>query len=134
MAEFPSHQWAQALMDKLNSDEQYARIAHKWEGDILFIIEKDATLPEQIVFYFDLWHGKCRKIQVNPNLVECKAAFTLKAPYQNFLKVMLGEIQPMQALMTRRLFLQGNMAVLMKNVPTVLDFVRCAREVTDKFI
>jgi hypothetical protein len=27
----------------------------------------------------------------------------------------------------------GNMAVLMRSVPTVLDFVRCCREVTDGF-
>jgi hypothetical protein len=35
--------------------------------------------------------------------------------------------------MTRRLRVKGNMAVLVRNVPTVLDFVRCAREVTDSF-
>jgi putative sterol carrier protein len=40
----------------------------------------------------------------------------------------------MQALMTRKLHVQGNMATLMRNVPTVLDFVRCAREVTDAFV
>jgi putative sterol carrier protein len=38
----------------------------------------------------------------------------------------------MQALMTRKLSVHGNMAVLMRNVPTVLEFVRCCREVTDK--
>jgi hypothetical protein len=28
----------------------------------------------------------------------------------------------------------GNMALMMRNVPTVLDFVRCAQEVTDEVI
>jgi len=33
-------------------------------------------------------------------------------------------------MMTRRLHVQGSMAYMMRNVPVVLDFVRCAREVT----
>jgi hypothetical protein len=40
----------------------------------------------------------------------------------------------MQALLTRKIGVQGNMAVLMRNVPTVLDFVRCCRDVTDGFV
>jgi hypothetical protein len=37
-------------------------------------------------------------------------------------------------MMTRKLQVQGNMAVMMRSVPVVLDFVRCAREVTDAFL
>ena len=33
--------------------------------------------------------------------------------------------------LTRKLSVQGNMGLLMRNVPTVLDFVRCAQEVTE---
>jgi putative sterol carrier protein len=35
-------------------------------------------------------------------------------------------------MLTRKLKVKGNMAVMMRNVPVVLDFVRCAREVTDE--
>jgi putative sterol carrier protein len=37
----------------------------------------------------------------------------------------------MQAMLTRKLSVQGNMGLMMRNVPTVLDFVRCAQEVTE---
>jgi hypothetical protein len=37
----------------------------------------------------------------------------------------------MTALLSRKIHVHGNMAVMMRNVPTVLDFVRCCREVTD---
>jgi putative sterol carrier protein len=40
----------------------------------------------------------------------------------------------MQALMTRKLHVKGNLAVLLRNVPVVLDFVRCAQEVTDSVV
>ena len=40
----------------------------------------------------------------------------------------------MQAMMTRKLQVQGNMSVMMRSIPVVLDFVRCAKEVTDDYL
>ena len=134
MAIFPTDEWVQAFIDKLNNDEQYAEIAHKWEGDFYFIIEPDDGVTENIVYYFDLWHGKCREGFVADDLSLKDPAFVLSAPYRNFAKVVTGELHPMQALMTRKLNVKGNMAVLLRNVPTVLDFVRCAHEVTDSVL
>ena len=134
MAKFPTVGWAQSFMDKLNSDAQYADIARNWEGDFYFVIEPGGSLAEPIMYYFDLWHGRCREAFVVTDPEIKKPAFTLRAPYENFVRLLTGELHPMQALMTRKLHVQGNMAVLMRNVPTVLDFVRCARETTDSFL
>lgn len=130
MALFPSESWFEALKEKLNSDERYAQIAAKWEGDMRFVIEANGPLQETMVAYLDLWHGTCRDAFFETDPETRKPAFILKAPYENFSKVVKGELDPMQALMTRKLSLTGNMAVLMRSVPTVLDFVRCCREVT----
>ena len=134
MAKFPTVEWAQSFMDKLNSDAQYADIARNWEGDFYFVIEPGGSLAEPIMYYFDLWHGRCREAFVVTDPEIKKPAFTLRAPYENFVRLLTGELHPMQAMMTRKLHVQGNMAVLMRNVPTVLDFVRCARETTDSFL
>ena len=134
MAKFPTSEWPYMLMEKLNKDAQYARIAHNWEGDFYFVIEPDESLSDQVVFYFDLWHGKCREALVVEAFNKKKPVFELRAPYRNYVRILKGELHPMQALMTRKLNVRGNMAILMRNVPTVLDFVRCAREVTDAFI
>jgi len=48
---------------------------------------------------------------------DVKAVFTLKAPYENYISLLKGEIAPMQALLTRKIGVQGKMAVLMSNVP-----------------
>lgn len=133
MAEFPSSEWPVVFMQKLNRDAQYAQIARNWEGDFYFVIEPDESLPEQVVFYFDLWHGKCREAYVVAGDQQHKPAFELRAPYKNYVRILKGELHPMQALMTRKLNVKGNLAVLMRNVPTVLDFVRCAREITAGF-
>ncbi len=130
MALFPSDGWVKALMDKLNTDERYAQIASKWEGDMRFVIEANGPLAETMIAYMDLWHGKCREAFLESDPDARKPAFVLKASYDNFARVVKGDLDPMQALMTRKLSLTGNMAVLMRSVPTVLDFVRCCREVT----
>ncbi len=134
MAKFPAPEWPAVFMEKLNNDKQYGQIAQKWEGDFYFIIEPDESLSEQVVFYFDLWHGKCRDAFVVEDLNLQMPIFVMRAPYANYVRVLKGELHPMQALMTRKLHLKGNLAVLMRNVPTVLDFVRCAREITDSFV
>jgi putative sterol carrier protein len=128
---FPSAEWLQALKEKLNSDERYARIASKWEGDLMFHIEPDGHFTETQYFYLDLWHGKCRGafIPEETKLLDYKPVFVLKAPFGNFIRLLRGELDPMQAMITRKLKVQGSMAYMMRNVPVVLDFVRCAQEI-----
>lgn len=134
MAIFPTDSWVVALDEKLNADEQYAHIARNWEGDMLFQVDPGGELKETIVYYLDLWHGKCRNAYQVKDGQEAKAVFTLRAPYDNYVRLLQGDLEPMQALLTRKVSVQGNMAVLMRSVPTILDFVRCAREITDGYI
>jgi putative sterol carrier protein len=134
MAKFPHPEWVQALMEKLNSDERYGQVARNWEGDMTFQIEPGGGLSKPVALYLDLWHGKCRDAYVIDEGTHVKSVLTLKGTYENYIRLLNGEVDPMQALLTRKIGVQGNMAILMRNVPTVLDFVRCCREVTDSFI
>ncbi len=133
-AVFPSPEWLKAFEEKLNTDEQYARIAKNWEGDLVFQIEPEGNLKEQVIFYLDLWHGKCRGTEVWDEIADKTPAFILKASYGNFARILKGDLDPMQAMLTRKLGVKGNMAVMMRSVPTVLDFVRCARDITNEII
>lgn len=128
---FPSEEWLKGLEVKLNSDEQYGQMAKNWEGDLFFNIEPGGNLKEQLTFYIDLWHGKCRKVEYKPAPTSYpKPAFTLTASYENITAILTGKLNPMTAMMTMKLKVNGSMAYMMRNVPTVLDFVRCAQEVT----
>jgi putative sterol carrier protein len=133
---FPSDEWLQALKDKLNNDENYARIAKNWEGDIMFNIEPEEPLPSTMNLYIDLWHGKCRRAFIvnEQQDQDLKPAYVLSAPYGNFKRVLSSELDPMQAMITRKLRVQGSMAYMMRNVPVVLDFVRCAQEIETAYI
>lgn len=131
--EFPSQAWVENLIEVLNSDSRYAEIARNWEGDLIFVIESDGPqdrkqAPSRI--YLDLWHGQCRGGRLMDE-TEAAAAprYILSAPRSNFLKILSGELDAMQAMLTRKLRVEGSMAYMLRNVPTVLDFVRCARRV-----
>jgi putative sterol carrier protein len=127
---FLNQAWVDRLVEKLNSDARYAQIASKWEGDFAFVIEPTGDLTQPIFIYVDLWHGTCRSGRFLLGLQDITAAFTMTATYEDIKKVLTGKLDPMQALMIRKLRLQGSMAYMMRNAPTVIDFVRCAREIT----
>jgi putative sterol carrier protein len=133
MAIFPKDEWLIALEEKLNSDMDYGRIAKNWEGDMLFVIVPEKENDKSVKFYLDLWHGKCRNASILSESDNKSATFTLSGTYENYVRLLQGKIDPVQALLTRKLSVSGNMGTLMKNVPTVLDFVRCCREITDGF-
>ena len=131
MADFLTEEWLNAFEEKLNTDSQYAEIAKNWEGDVNLKINPDEKLSEQVTVYFDLWHGICREAYFVENGIQKEAAFALNGNYQDYVRILTGDLHPMKAMLTRKLSVNGNMALLMRNVPTVLDFVRCAQEVTD---
>ena len=131
---FPSLEWLNELDAKLNTDTRYAEIAKKWEGDMIIVVEPEGNLKEKKIYYLDLWHGKCRGVAELKDVSEKKAAFVLTATYENIKRIMTSKLDPMQAMLTRKLSVQGSMAVMMRSVPTVLDFVRCAREITGEIL
>ena len=134
-AVFPSDEWLKELEGKLNSDERYAEIAKNWEGDLFFIIEPEGNLKERLTFYLDLWHGKCRKVHYKPQPESYPSpTFILTATYKNITAVLSGNLNPMTAMMTSKLKVKGSLGYMMRNVPTVLDFVRCAQEVTKEIL
>ena len=131
---FPSPEWLEDLNKKLNSDTNYARIARNWEGDMCVVIEPGGPITETQFYYLDLWHGKCRKTELLKDLSTMDPKYVLTATYENISRIMKGELDPMQAMMTRKLQVHGSMAYMLRNVPTVLDFVRCCRDVTTEIL
>jgi putative sterol carrier protein len=130
---FPSVEWLEALKEKLNSDSHYSEVARNWEGDIVFDLQPAGSLSDPLLLYLDLWHGTCRAIEYALDVSKHpKPAFVLRAPYDNFTAILLGKLDPMTAMMTSKLRISGSLAYMMRNVPTVLDFVRCAREITSE--
>ena len=131
---FPSDEWVKAFQERLNGNATYAEVAKNWEGDLYFQIEWPNRADPPTLLYMDLWHGQCRDAYgVAPDRERPKAAFTLSAPLANFVRILKGQLDPMQAMITGKLKVHGNMVVIMRNIPTVLEFVRNCQQIDTAF-
>jgi putative sterol carrier protein len=129
---FPSDEWIKAMMVDLNASKSYEESAKTWEGDFLFVIEPGGSLTQTVRLYMDLWHGKCRDAYEIKNGAQPQPAFVLSAPVANWKKVMIKQLDPIQAMMTGQLKLKGNMAMVMKSVRAAKELVEsCTRIPTD---
>jgi putative sterol carrier protein len=129
---FPSDEWAKMMMEDLNKSDAYMEAAKNWEGDFYFIIEPREKSEQSAILYMDLWHGKCREAFVVTDPDIRKPVFRLSGSIENWKKVMTKQIDPMQAMMTGKLKLHGNMAMVMKNVRAAKELVEsCTRIDTD---
>lgn len=130
---FPSDAWIKAMMEDLNNSQAYLDAAKNWEGDFYFIIEPDGVLGHTVILYMDLWHGKCREaLEVtDPNMKS--PAFRLSGPVSTWKKVMTKKLDPMQAMITGQLKLQGNMAMVMKNVRAAKELVESCTRIPTEF-
>jgi putative sterol carrier protein len=48
--------------------------------------------------------------------------------------VLKSELDPIQAMVTGKIRVQGNMVMMMKNIPAVLEFVRTAQQIETEFL
>jgi len=124
---FPSEEWVEKFVEKVNSNVEYEKAAKDWEGDFLFIIEPDSTggLTETVTMYCDLWHGKCRKaFVVTPETGPPEAEYEYRGKYSNWVKLLKGEIGPIKGLLARKFKLKGNMAKVLRAVKAAQELVR----------
>lgn len=127
-AKFPSQEWADAMMEKVNESKDYAEAAKKWEGDFYFEISDTGEL-----IYMDLWHGACREAVFTTDKAMKDPEFTIAAKRTQWEKVLDGKLDPVQGMMTRQLKLEGNLMKVMQNVKAAQELVRCATQVDTEF-
>jgi len=131
---FPSEEWIKAYKEELNKNEAYAEAAKDWEGDFLFIVTPDEGLDKEMVFYVDLWHGKCRDAYIAPSREAKTAEFVYEGPYSNWKKLIMGQLDPIQSLLMRKFKLKGNMAKIMRYTKAASELVKTASKVPTEFI
>jgi len=135
MALFGSIEWATAFMEAINASKAYEEAAKTWEGDFYFIIEPTGEGKESNYTYVDLWHGKCRKVDVVTEATKdkYKPEFVLQAAVGTWRKVAEKKIDSIQAIVTRQLKLTGNMGKVMRAVKAAQELVNCVTQVKTEY-
>lgn len=124
---FPSAPWVANMVEELNNSPAYAEAAKAWEGDVLLVVEGEGAA------YLDLWHGHCRQGEFLDDPAGVKAEYTLTASKDNWRKILERRLDPMQAMMTRQVKLEGNMVKAMQNMKAAQELVRCATRVETEY-
>lgn len=131
MIPFPSDEWIKLFKDELNRNKTYEEAAKDWEGDFLFIVTPDDELKKEIIFYIDLWHGKCR----DAYLVKGKKAaqFIFKGPYSNWKKVISKELDPLRGLIRGMFTVEGDSRVILDQAKAAQELVNTAQKIPTEF-
>ena len=126
---FPSAEWPAQSQIEINRSASYAVSAKTWEGDFWFVIDPAGSMTEPFTLYLDLWHGQCREAHVVTGADEKKPEFIIAGSIDAYRQIFGKKLDPIQALMTRRLKLQGDMGKIMRAVKAALDLVNCGASV-----
>ncbi len=125
MADFFSEEWAQALVKVIDRSASYRDAAKHWEGDLLFVVDRCAAVPQGIALYMDLWHGECREAFVVNGPLDKTPAFTVEGPLPVWRRVIERKLDPIQALMLRQLRMKGNMIKVLQMPRAAMELVKC---------
>jgi putative sterol carrier protein len=133
---FPSAEWLDAYVTKINASPEYGEAAATWEGDLTYVFgaEPDKGVPQDVWVWMDLFHGRCRAQRYDVGEEEgSKAKFLIRAPYTRWKEVMTGELDPIKGMMTGKLKLKGNLATLVRYTRAAKVLVALAGEVETTF-
>lgn len=127
MPVFPSSDWLDAYVELINTSSTFAEAAKTFEADLSYVFEADPDHGH----HDDVWAsagvsgGVCRwwRYDVGPE-AGSRAEFVLRAPYSLWKAVILGQVDPMEAM------LDGDLAVT-GHLPTLLRYVRAANELVN---
>ena len=134
MVRFPSNEWVQEYARKLNENQAYKDAGKAWEGDITFVVEKDEAFPNSAYIYLDLYHGECRKALYGDSSGQLpKATYAYKGPYSNWRKLIEGQIDPIQGLLSGKFKLEGSLKEIMKYIRAAKEMVSTATTVQTEF-
>ena len=131
MVKFPSDEWIKNFKDELNKNKTYEEVAKNWEGDFLLIISPDEKLKDEVVFYVDLWHGKCRDAFIVTR--QKNAAFVFRGPYSNWKKVINNELDPLRGLIRGMFIVEGDSKIILDQAKAAQELVNTASKIPTEF-
>ena len=131
MAKFPSDEWIKIFKDELNRNVAYEKAAKDWEGDFLFVILPDDEFENEVKYYVDLWHGKCREAYQVEGYK--KTAFTFSGSYSNWKKVIKNELDPIKGLIRGVFKISGDSIKIFGYVKAAKELINTAGRIPTEF-
>ena len=130
---FATDAWIKRLGDECNKSQAYRVAAKNWEGDLYIVVEAEGQLQETVYMYLDLHHGECRKAFVPKDPTTLSPEFWIIGPVSAWKEVTEKCIDPIKALLTRKLCLKGNMSKIMRSARAARALMNCSTSFKTEF-
>lgn len=137
MPEFPSKEWLDEYVERINNSPEYREAASTWEGDVSYVFEAEPEhgVTEEIWAWLDLWHGECREARYGVSADEGgQANFIIRAPYSRWKEVIKRELDPVKGMMQGKLKLKGDLPTIVRYVKAANELVNLAGSVPTQFV
>ena len=133
---FPSEEWLNVYVERINASPEYREAATTWEGDVCYVFEAepDKGVPVEIWAWLDLWHGECRGARMITGNEGTRAAYGITAPYSRWREVVEGRLEPVKAMVQGKLKLRGDLAEIVRHVRAAQELVHLTTLVPTEFV
>lgn len=129
-----TQEWADAFREAINASPEYRESGKGWVWPLALALEATPELgyAESTAILLDLSEGHCEKASVT-------AADTVSAPYvlwgdyKTWKEIIRGELDPIAAILLRKLHLTGSIATIAQHASAAEALVRCAAAVPTEF-
>jgi putative sterol carrier protein len=120
MPDFPSRAWCEEALRLLEADPETVRAGQGWTADIGVVVEAEpGKLERPFVVYLKPAGGRIDwwKILVDADdLDEFDPAYRIQAPYSVWKGVLLGTVDPIEAVLRRRVQVHGDLQPLVERM------------------
>lgn len=120
MAIFPSKEWAEQAVQLVNEDPEAALAGKGWEGDFgAVVLPEPGKLNKAFTAHLVPKDGRIEKLKVLPDpddLEEIEPAYVARAPYSVWKGLLTGQLDPVEAVLKRRIDVKGDLQPLMERL------------------
>lgn len=147
MVKFGTPEYAELLIEAINSNEAYAKAADWWEGDFIFQVDPHGSLDRQIKIWVGLYHGKCTGSQILKEEDEFKllekgeapsgqpfeVEFVYSARIDVWEQILRKELDPIRALLSGQSKVMGDMPKILRATDAAKELVASAANIETEF-
>jgi putative sterol carrier protein len=120
MPVFPSKEWCEEAARIANEDPESSVAGKGWTSDIAAVVEPEpGKLADPFTVHCHPVHGKITQLTVLPDpddLEEIEPAYLIRAPYSVWKALLQGTLDPVEALVRRRIRVQGDVQPLIERM------------------
>jgi putative sterol carrier protein len=134
---FPSPEWASEFKKQVAASAAYRQAAATWTfGPVALVAKADPAigLAADTGVWLDIDRGDCRDVRIVDAAEAAKAPFCITGEYARWKAVIRKELDPIKAMMQKKLELKGQMTTIVKYVNASKELVEAATRVPTHFL